>query len=178
MLHLLNKLTSLLPGLGSKEQLSEVRADSTQHSSVRPPQLFPRVPGVESHIGELHATLQQPLHVLREAGLLYPDRGKTSWTGGERGCRRGGKLIERIIKYELCKRTITAKTSLSIFSKKKKENPPYLVWWKHPSSVIIYTLMAHWYFPNLPCLLQLVMSLFFENEWRQLREKQGMWREW
>lgn len=72
-----NELISLLPGLGPKEQLSEVGADSTQHSSVRPPQLFPRVPSVESHIGELHATLQQPLHVLGEAGLLYSDRWET-----------------------------------------------------------------------------------------------------
>lgn len=73
-----NKLMSLIPCLGPQEQLSEVWADSTQHSGMRPPQLFSRVPGIESHIGELHATLQQPLHVLGEAGLLYPDWGESS----------------------------------------------------------------------------------------------------
>lgn len=72
----MNELISLLPGLRSQEQLSEVWTDSTQHGRVRPPQLFPRVPGIESHIGELHATLQQPLHVLGEAGLLYSDGGE------------------------------------------------------------------------------------------------------
>lgn len=71
-------LIAFIPCLGPQEQLSEVGADSTQHSRVSPPQLFPRIPSVKCHIGELHATLQQPLHVLGEAGLLYADRRKTS----------------------------------------------------------------------------------------------------
>lgn len=71
------------PVLGPQEQLSEIRADGAQHGSVRPAQLLPRFPGVEGHVGKLHATLQQPLHVLREAGLLHADGWKTGWGFGE-----------------------------------------------------------------------------------------------
>lgn len=79
------------PGLGPQEQLSEVGADGTQHGGVRPAQLLPRLPGVEGHVGELHAALQKPLHVLREAGLLHADGRETRWGG-----RGGGRLDEVI----------------------------------------------------------------------------------
>lgn len=67
----------VLPGLGPQQQLSEVRADGAQHGGVRPAQLLPRLPSVKSHICELHAALQQPLHVLGEAGLFHSDGGET-----------------------------------------------------------------------------------------------------
>lgn len=58
---------------------------------MRPAQLLPRLPGVEGHVGELHAALQQPLHVLREAGLLHADGRETCWGGGG-----GGRLVAEV----------------------------------------------------------------------------------
>lgn len=66
-----------LPGLGPQQQLTEIRADGAQHGGVRPPQLLPGLAGVKSHICKLHATLQQPLHVLGEAGLFHSDGRET-----------------------------------------------------------------------------------------------------
>lgn len=124
-LHPVKRLILLLPGLGSKEQLPEVRADSTQHSRVRPPEFLPRVAGVKSHIGELHTTLQQPLHVLGEARLLHSNRRKTSWTEGGRRGTQGSK--ERV------KMSWVNKNVLRKFSGNG------LLCWKPPRSVVIYS---------------------------------------
>lgn len=76
------------PFLPSHQQLSEVRADGTQHGGVCPAQLFPTIPAVECHVGELNAAFKQPLQVLREAGFLYSHRRKTCWGTTEENVKK------------------------------------------------------------------------------------------
>lgn len=131
----------ILPGLGPQEQLPEVWADSTQHSSMRPPQFLPWVASVERHICKLHTTFQQPLHVLGEAGFFYSDGWKTCWM------EAGRESMVGVQKYIFGPKLFVTfhlfwKQILAILSKIRsflQINPALLVYWSNGNDSILIT---------------------------------------